>query len=74
MRPIMSNGETTRVSDLDLVSPTVMHPSSLQYLLCRGTIRLISDIQETCARLGYHRNCRCATSRIGNGLYPHVRA
>ena len=29
----MSNGETTRVSDLDLVSPTVMRPSSLQYLL-----------------------------------------
>ena len=26
MRPIMSNGETTRVSDLDLVSPTVMRP------------------------------------------------
>ena len=64
----MSNGETTRVSDLDLVSPTVMRPRQSSVSLVGSHPADILHSGNLCLA-GYHRNCRCATSRICNGLY-----
>ena len=53
MSPIMSNGETSKVNDLDRVSPTVILPRQVFGVLCRGAVGVIFGVQKSYTGLSY---------------------
>ena len=58
----MSRGETTMVSDLDLVNPTVIRPKQFS-MSSVGSVSIKVAIKKSCAGLSNHGYCLLPSQR-----------